>query len=58
MKEVVRDDFLHKAYVIRSKIVHGSEFRTTVSVNSESMGIRAFITQLEKYFRESAKKLI
>jgi len=52
------NEFLVKAYNIRNRIVHGSEFITSVQINNETYKIQDFIFQLQKYLRESIKKLV
>lgn len=53
------DNFLVKAYNIRNKIVHGSEFNIPqTKINDEDYEIQDFILQLQNYLRKSIIKMI
>lgn len=52
------NEFLVKAYNIRNRFVHGSEFITSINTNNELYEIGDFILQLQEYLRESIKRLM
>ena len=51
-------EFIVKAYNIRNRIIHGSEFITSIQIDDKEYEIEEFILQLQKYLGESIKKLI
>jgi len=52
------NNFLIKAYNMRNRIVHGSEYKTPIQINNEDYGMRDFILKLQQYLSESIRKLI
>jgi len=52
------NEFLVEAYRIRNKIVHGSEFVTSIPIHNKKYEIQDFILQLQNYLRESIKNLL
>lgn len=50
--------FMEKAFSIRNKIVHNTNFEKIIEVNGKSYGMKDFIAQLQEYLRESIKKLL
>lgn len=52
------NEFLVEAYKIRNRIVHGSEFITSIKIKKKPWRIEDFISKLQKLLRESIKKLI
>ena len=52
------NEFLVEAYKIRNKIVHGSEFITSIKIHRKTWKIEDFVSQLQKYLRESIMRLM
>jgi len=52
------NNFLIKAYNIRNKIVHGSEYKTPIQINNEDYSMRDFVLKLQQYLSESIRKLL
>lgn len=52
------NQFLIKAFNIRNKIVHGNEFKTPIKHNNKEYEMKDFSAQLQKYLRDSLKKLM
>jgi len=54
------DEFLVKAYNIRNRIVHGSEFITSIQIQiaNNTYEMKGIVSQLQKYLRESIKELM
>ena len=53
------NEFLVRAYTVRNKIVHGSEFiANSIKIRNETYEIEDFISQLQEYLRKSIKKLL
>lgn len=50
--------FLNKAYIIRSKIVHGIPIGYTVKIAEEEMSLREFADKTEEYLRKSLLKFL
>jgi len=52
------NNFLIKAYNIRNKIVHGSEYKTPIQINNEDYSMRDIILKLQQILSESIRKLL
>ena len=50
--------FIMKAYEIRNKIVHGSEFNTSIKMKSGEYELNKFVLQIQDYLKESLKSLM
>ena len=50
--------FIVKAYEIRNKIVHGSEFKTPIKLKNGEYELNQFILHIQCYLKESLKRLI
>jgi hypothetical protein len=50
--------FLEKAFNLRNGIIHKRKFETIIKVSSKKYEMKDFSTQLQKYLRDSIKKLL
>ena len=50
--------FLIKAFIIRNKIIHGSEVKTPLIINNEKYQMSDVTSKLREFLRSSIKKLI
>ena len=50
--------FLEQAFSLRNDVIHGNNFKTIIDINSKKYGLSDFVTQFQKYLRDSIKKLL
>lgn len=51
-------NFINKAYILRSKIVHGTDIKNVIRIGSQNITLNDFVIQLEDHLRESIKYFI